>query len=846
MAHKQTTSLVAVTALASALSLASPAIASEADDPEGQERTYVKIEASDLGDALNQLARQLGVQIVFFSEATAGKVAKPIDGDFTHAEAIETLLRDTALEYRFLNDQTIAVSAPETASGVSYIQNDAQAPAAQLQETASGGRARGAAADDSAIGGPFDEAPGTLERITVTAQKRAQDLQDVPVSITAFSGDSLARQGIVSLREIARFTPGFAGSTFNETEPILAVRGATNTFSQAGASKPVGVFLDDVFISRNSASAFELFDLEQVAILRGPQGTLFGRNVTGGAIMIQTSRPDPGAFSAKFEASYGNLDAVTLRGSVNLPANDRFAAKISSTYRMRDGYGRDRLADLEQNDVDTFNIRGRFLAQFTDSLDAVLTLDYAENSNNGRTLSTITPAIADDGDIRTSEHGVDQFYDREIFGVAGHVTWELEAGSLVSISAYRRADSIENFAFSTTSFTFLPRFNPFFPFQRIGLTGEEPETFSQELRWVSREDRRVRYILGFYFFDEQISKQSTEIRLGGATGDTIRDRTFDQSVDTTSVAGYTDVEIDLLDDLRLNLGGRLTWEEKQVQVDFIDALNPAADFQSPEFQESWTEFNPRAVLTWRPTATASVYFSFSEGFTSGGFNTEEDTIDVIGRPFDPETVRAFELGAKTEWFDRKLRANLSLFRQKYNDKQEGFLDSAFNFVIVNAAEATIKGVELELSWSVSEALALFGSYSYLDAVYQDFFIPSSMQDRSGNFLSTAPENSFAVGMDYRQPVGNAGEVFGTASFSWQDDYFTGSENRDTFLIDSYGLLNASAGFAFGDGRWRVTVWGKNLTDKEYILIRSDFGPIIGVGEHFGAPRTYGVSVTAEL
>ena len=846
MAQQRTKPLLAVTALAVALGLTCPAGATEAGEASGQERTYIRIEASELGDALNELARQLGVQIVFFSDATEGKVAKPMDGRFTPIEAMERLLRDTALEYRFLNDQTIAVSAPEKASGVSYIQNDALASAPRLAATESDDRAASPQAGAGAEGMESNSLSGTLERITVTAQKRAQDLQDVPVSITAFSGDSLARQGIVSLREIARFTPGFAGSTFNETEPIFAVRGATNTFSQAGASKPVGVFLDDVFISRNSASAFELFDLEQVAILRGPQGTLFGRNVTGGAIMIQTSRPDLDELSAKFEAGYGNLDAVTLRGSVNLPANDRFAAKISSTYRMRDGYGRDRLADLEQNDVDTFNIRGRFLVQLTDSLDALLTVDYAENSNNGRTLSTTIPASADDGDIRTSEHGIDQFYDREIFGVAGHITWDLEAGSLVSISAYRRADSIENFAFSTTSFTFLPRFNPFFPFQRIGLTAEEPETFSQELRWVSREDRRVRYILGFYFFDEQISKQSTEIRFGGATGDTIRDRTFDQSVDTTSVAGYADVEIDVLDALRLNVGGRLTREEKQVQVDFIDMLNPAADFQSPEFQESWTEFNPRAVVTWQPTDTASVYFSFSEGFTSGGFNTEEDTIDVIGRPFDPETLRAFELGAKTEWFDRKLRANLSLFRQKYNDKQEGFLDSAFNFVIVNAAEATIKGVELELSWSVSEALALFGSYSYLDAVYQDFFIPSSMQDRSGNFLSTAPENSFAVGMDYRQPAGNAGEVFGTASFSWQDDYFTGSENRDTFLIDSYGLLNASAGFAFGDGRWSVTVWGKNLTDKAHVLIRSDFGPIIGVGEHFGAPRTYGVSVTAEL
>lgn len=805
----------------------------------------LNIAPQDLATALRAFSNQTELQLIYSQKQIEGQSTDGIQGTVEAVAGLEKLLEKSGLSLQQIDEKTFAVKKPKRGEGAALGQLGNTQRLSMMQEGNAQGPATERAGSSAAGTSAGNDGSQFLEEIIVTVQKRAQNLQDVPISITAFSGDALERQGLVSLREIARFTPGFASSTFNESEPIFAVRGAFNTFSQAGASKPVGVFLDDVYISRNTASAFELYDLEQIAILRGPQGTLFGRNVTGGAIMIQTSRPSLEESVFKMEVGYGNYNAIDLRALASGPVGDRVAAKLSATYRTRDGYGRERLLDLEQNDLETFNIRGQILFELSDNLEARLTLDYSEDENNGRTLSTTSPANADDGDIRTSEHGVEQFYDRKTFGITAHLDWDAEAGTLSSITAYRESDTIENFAFSSTSFTFLPSFNPFFPFQQIGLNADKPETFSEELRWVSSGKGPFSYVIGLYYFSENISRQSTSIRLAGVTGNTIRNQTFDESVDTESFAIYTDVEFAITEKLKLNLGGRYTWEEKKIQVDFANALNSASDFQSPDFQESWSEFTPRAVLTWQPSDSVSLYGSFTEGFTSGGFNTEEDTVAVIGRPFDPETIQAYELGAKTEFLDRKIRLNVALFRQDYKNKQEGFLDPTFNFVIVNAAKARMKGIEVELHWALNEFFTLHGSYSYLDAVYRDFVIPGSMEDRTGNFLSTSPKNSLAFGADFRHPLGDIGYVFANASYTKQGSYFTGSDNRDTFLIDSYDLVDASVGFESEDETWRVTLWVKNLTDEEYVLIRSDFG-LSGVGEHFGQPRMYGIKATASF
>jgi iron complex outermembrane receptor protein len=775
----------------------------------------VKIAPQSLSKALQELAAQADVQIVYQSKAAKDLESPGFSGEATLDEILNALLAGTGLTWRAVNERTVAVEPPNQSGANEPQQSEVARP------------------------------PVVAEEIVVTAQRRRQDIRDVPVSVTVMSGETLEREGIVSVREIARQTPGFTGSTFNESEPILAIRGANNTFSQAGTSKPVGVFVDGVYVSRNSGSVFDLYDLEQVEILRGPQGTLFGRNVTGGAIVLSTARPQFGAATAKLDVGVGNFGAREVRGLVGGSLADAVAGKLSFIARQSDGYGSDRLAGIDQNDVDSLGFRGQL--SFPLAGDAVLgrlIAEYSDESNHGRTLSTISPASANDGDIRTSEHGHPQRYERDITGLSGHLSWTSGVGDVESITAYRRTNTLEDFAFSSTAFSLLPRLNPGFPFQQIGIARDKPETLSQEFRLVSKRFGRFDYVLGAYYFDESIERQSTTIRLGGRDGDTLRDHTFDQNVGTASYAAYTDVHVALSDALDLNVGGRLTYEKKQVQVDYIDRAIPRLSFRSDTFEESWSEFSPRLALTWRPSQAVSLFGSVTEGFTAGGFNTEEDTPEVIGRPFNPETLIAYEIGTKTVWLEDRVRLNLTLFHQDYQDKQEGFLDPQFNFVIVNAAEATMDGAELEAHWRPTQRTRLRAIYSYLDATYDKFLIVHTREDRSGKFLPTSPKHSYSFGGDWRLPVGG-GEAALAANYAWQDDYFTGSENRPTFLIDAYSLLDASLSYTAPSRFWRVTLWGKNLTDEEYVLIRSDFG-VGGVGENFGAPRTFGLRLTLSL
>ena len=791
----------------------------------------IDISAGSLESALKSASFTFGHQIVFFTKTVEGFNTTAITGSFSQNEILDLLLKDTGLTYKVLDDSTISVykknsTAPLPNKNQQLDQDPV--PKSQIENNTN---------LNNAI-------QNSLETITVTAQRRVQNLQEVPLAITTFSGELIERQGISEFMEIAQQTPGFTGSSFSAAEPIFAIRGATNTFSQAGTSKPVGVFLDDVYISRNTASAFQLYDLEQVSVLRGPQGTLFGRNVTGGALVVNTKRPSLDESLSKVESTLGNFSRFGLRALTSQPLNEQIALKLSGSIIQQDGYGQDRLSNTEQNDIDSINLRAQLLYQPSSQFSALFTVDVSDEENGGRTLSVILPENADDGDIRTSEHGIDQEYTREGFGVSAHLTWDTSVGEFVSISAYRESESREYFSFSATSYTFLPSFNPFFPYQQLADNYEKPTTWSQEFRVVSNQMDNFSYVAGIYLFKDEVERMAGSIRLAGQTGNKIRDLVYDQDVDTQSAAIYADAEYQLSETLTANFGGRYTIEKKEVQVDFRDWLNSAADFSSPTFDEKWNEFTPRVSLSWQPIKNVNVYGSYTQGFTSGGFNTEGNNSSVIGKAFDPETINAFEIGTKGDFLENRLRVNLSVFTQRYKDKQEGFLDPSFNFVIVNASEADIDGFEIEASIVLNDYLTLNTNYAYLDATYNQFAIEQadgSFEDRSGNFLPSSPKNSFNLGLNGYYPVGT-GEIVGSINYSWQNDYFTGSENRDTFLIESFSVLNGQISYET-DSQWRFTLWSNNITDEEYVLIRSDFGNVIGIGEHYAMPRTYGIRIS---
>lgn len=796
---------IAATTLAVALSAPVAAVA--------QARTFA-IASQPLDAALLQLAREADRNVAFTPEMVAGRRSAPVRGAGSVEAALGQMLQGTGLTYR-LGD----------GGAVTIVRRTEAAPARPPPATPRPAVGPVAATDEGVIG-----------EVIVTVQKRAQRAQDVPIPMTVIDGASVDALRLDSLRDVSRLTPGLLVSTFSANSPVIAIRGASNTFQQIGVNKPVSIVVDDVFLPRNTVADTELFDLASVQVLKGPQGTLFGRNVTGGVIVIDTGSPSLTQRSAMAQVSYGAHDALQLRGSVSSPLGDRAAARLTASIRDRDGYGRDRLTGQVLDDLESRNARGQVRLVPTESLDLLVSADYAEDHTNGRTLSSKT--LGSDGDRRTAELGVRQRFDRTLWGASLRGTWDAPVGQLTSITAYRESQSGELYSGVGANFAFLTSGS-----QQVNDDSDALKTFSQEVRYASPRWTFGDFVAGLYYLDEDASRRLSQVGLAARTGAVASSLFLTQAVEATSLGVFIDGNLNLPANLRLTVGGRYTHDEKEASLNRLDRINAAGSFNVSGAKESWSEFTPRAVLSWTPTTDVMAYASVAKGFTSGGFNTEAATAAAFRTPFAPETVVNYEAGLKSQWFDRRLRLNASVFRMKYDDKQELLFNGLTRILtIVNASEATSKGFEVELTATPLQGVNLGVNYGYLDTRYDDFVIPGGANN-TGNRLGSSPKVKYSLLLDVRQPLGDWGYVVGNATYTRTGGYFTGAARDPNLFVAAYDLINASAGVETADGRFRLMAWGKNLADTDYVLIPSTQGVL---GEYLGEPRTYGVSFTARF
>lgn len=760
------------------------------------------IPAGDLKPALDQYAQLTGVQLLYRADDVQGRRSNGVQGRLDAHQALDALLAGTGLAIRRDNGSVV-------------IFREAAVPAAAAPADA--------ASRDS-----------ELNTVTVTAQKRAQSAQDVPIAMTALSARSLESHRVQNLQDVARLTPGLLVSSFSQSSPTIAIRGVSNTFSQIGVNKPVGVFVDDVFIPRNSAASFELFDLESIAVLKGPQGTLFGRNVTGGAIVITTQRPDTGLFAVEGEVIAGNHGERQAKGLVNVPLGEHTAIKLSVSSHQRDGIGRDRLTGREQDDIDSQNFRAQLLTRLAPGLEATFSADYGDDNNGGRTLSSDT--LGDDGDVRTSELGVEQGYERTIKGASARLVWQLPAGELTSISAWRQSAASEDYSGVGAHYSFLTSGS-----QSITHDEDDITTFSQELRYASPKWALGNFVAGLYYADEDGERLLGTRGLAARTGALASDTLAEQGVDSRSIGVFADGVIHLDPKLDLTLGARYTRDRKTASLVRSDLLRPASSFRVDGLSHTWSEVTPRAVLTWRPAAGLMGYLSATRGFTSGGYNADAATDAAFRAPFEPETVDNYELGIKSQWLDNRLRLNASLFRMKYRDKQElvfNNLTSVLN--IFNAGKATVDGSEIELAFKPARWLDLSANFAWLDGRYDHFVLGNV--NNSGNPMSNSPRRQAGVAADLRYPV-SFGTLIAAASYAWKDTYNTGAANDPNLQLPAFGLANLSAGVESLDGRWRLLAWVKNANDTDYVLTRSTQ---VVRARYAGEPRTYGLSLTGRF
>ncbi|HEX8404903.1 MAG TPA: TonB-dependent receptor [Duganella sp.] len=763
----------------------------------------IRIGAGDLKSALDAWSAQSGVQVLYSAVDIDGIKTRGVQGTLSADDALKLLLVNSGLQVK--HDGTSAV----------VIFRSVGVP------TAAGA-------------GPADAA-GALASVTVTAQKRSQAAQSVPISMTTLTARAIEVNRVQNLQDVSRLTPGLLVSSFSQANPTIAIRGISNTFSQIGVSKPVAVVVDDVFIPRNSAASFELFDLDSINVLKGPQGTLFGRNVTGGAIVITTRPPALDARAAQAQLSLGNMGERLFNGLISTPLSDTAAIKFSTSLRERDGYGHDRLTGQELDDINSRNYRAQLLLKPNSDVQATLSADYSEDWNGGRTLSSNT--LGNDGDPRTAELGIRQGYQRYVSGMSAKLNWKLAAGDITAISAYRSSRASEDYSGVGAHYSLLITGS-----QSITGDADDIDTWSHELRYTSPKWAFGDFVTGIYYMSEEGSRQLATRGLTAKTGVLASATLADQRVETTSYAAFADGVLHLPAALDLTAGVRYTRDEKTASLARTDQLRPTASFASDGNRASWSEFTPRVVLSWQPQSNLMFYTSATRGFTAGGFNGDASTAAIFRNSFDPEKVTNLEAGVKSQWLNNRLRLNASVYKMKYTDKQE-FVNNTLTGIlsIINAGRATVKGGELELAYKPANWLELSGGYSRVNGVYDRFAVGTI--NYTGNPLSSAPRKQYSAAANFTVPLGDIGFLSGAANYAWRDTYNTGAANDPNLQIPSYGLTNMSASYESPDRGWKVTAWVKNANDTRYILTRSTQ---VVRAEYNGEPRTFGITLGAKF
>jgi iron complex outermembrane receptor protein len=855
------------------------------------------IKQQSLGDALNEFAQQSGVQIVLYTEVGAGMSSPTLLGRFTTASALERLLNGTPLDYQFINERTVAIEPKAPQVFRVAAQSESPAPAREATEPAR---------SDLAV-----------QEVTVTARRREESLQTTPVAVTALSGDALEVRGAESVDALSQYVPNLqfdgaaalSGGAYNAT---IFIRGIGQNdfaiFSDPGAA----IYVDGVYLGRSIGGIMDAVDLERVEVLRGPQGTLFGRNTIGGAVNI-ISRQPADKLDGEVSATTGRFHRFDVHGTLNLPLSDRFLTRWTISRLNQDGYAR-RLTDgVDLGDKDSLVARAQAVWKATDDLEVSFTGDGTRVRQNSAPLTLIDVAGAGTpflnlynalvaptlgitapngaktvnaswttGDIDTTWAGAPSVNDLDTRGAALTVNWALGGGlAIKSISAYRNLDALFIRDGDNTPFTF-----------RETVNDDSQHQLSQELQLsgLSFNDR-LNWLLGAYYFDEDARERGNAnlalgtfaalqaltlpagttwcglpganprpiaacpppLRFGGAGNP--NNIGVDVGVDlftrvaNESTAFFGQASYKLTDKLSTTVGLRWTQDRKRLQLIHRRVASGAYVVGAPgtqdTFRDDWSQVTPKLGLELQATRDSLFYASYAKGYKSGGFNGRPlSGIQEVLTPYDPETVKSYELGAKTAWFDRRMTANLALFYNDYKDMQLTINATPQNFVR-NAGAAEIKGAELEIVSRLARGLDFNLSAGYLDAKYTELAAQLATLNPPltlAMHLVKAPTWTLSSGLQYAFPIGEAGHMTLRGDWSYKSRVYEDVFNDPRLVQPGFDIVNAYASFTTRSEQWEVALFGTNLTDERYRLSgNSSVG--FGLAEStFSAPREWGVTL----
>ena len=692
-----------------------------------------------------------------------------------------------------------------------------------------------------------------LEEVTVTAQRRTENLQDVPIAVSAFNADMIRDADLHTLEDVATRVPSLTLSPFAPGQSIIALRGVSSNDDGAGTDNSVAVFLDDVYIGGLAAVAFDLFDLETVEILRGPQGTLFGKNAIGGAINVRSIKPNLDQFDGRAELTLGNFEQIDVRAFATGPFNDNLAGKITFSSRQNEGYVDNAFLNKKQKDENVQSLRGQLLYSSDNNFEGLFSVEFMNDDTEdmGRIPVTGASAIFDalGGNRDTTFNPYDGDSDRSAIQLSARLSWGFDRGELISITGWREFESDWNMDSVGVPLAIGP-------FIDVGINDdidEDVDAFSQEFRWVSDLGGNLNFVAGLFFLQENTHRIET-FRIGETVNGNFSNEfgtdVSDQDNETTSYAAFGQLTWDVSDAWTINVGARFTAEEKDIDnISTPGGFGIINDVFVGSASESWTDFSPKLSVDYRATDSVLLYGSVAKGFKSGGFPAAPARAQDF-QAIEPEEATSYELGVKADVFEDRLRVNASAFFMDYTDLQiqrfgvdAGAPAGSFGvFQTLNAGDAEVQGLELEATWLVTESFTLSGSLSKTDSEFVNTILIDAQGnpiDISGQELTRAPDSKYSIAAEYEREVTN-----GSVRLRL-DQRYTSFNRQDIFADTSnqpgFHVMDARASWMSANENWEVALWGKNLQDEEYISHAYIVGP--GVIVVFGDPRTYGITLT---
>lgn len=863
------------------------AAAADNVDPEHD----LQIERQPLARALQEFAKQSGVQIIFFSSIARGREAPPLHGRFTTAAALEQMLQDSQLTFRQINTQTIEIclrtavacgsnaANPSLEAGLNHNASRGMKLSAHARRSRRAGALSGALVSAAAITTHAQDKPA-LEEVVVTAQKREERLQDVPVAVTALSGAQLASAGINDTASLTNLTPSL---TFTEgahpANKNFRIRGIGTAVFGQGLEPSVSVVVDGIVLARAAQGFADLADIERVEVLRGPQGTLFGKNSIGGVINVVTRRPST-AFEADMDFTVAEDNEYRVRGSVSGPLSEAVGARLTGYYNDVDGHIRNLTLNRNVNGHENLGFRGKLDWDPSDRFNVLFMADYRQSDTtccssqmisvvNPLLAQVLLPVVAGFNNRQEADNALTSSYaEQKTFSIEAN--YQLDALALTSLSAFQDF-FVENDQPVDRLDTPVPRYFP----ATNGWFDVNDGTidihqFTQEFRVTSPGQQAFNYVAGLYFLDLDLDR-TFERRVGNcAPGGApaqfgqpcivplYRSQAgFHANTTTRNVAVFGQADFALVGNLSALAGARFQYEEITYDGVRTDERVVPGDLPLPGLSpSSGSGQTDDAVLTGKVglqyefSDAAQTYLTWSTGYKGAGYEVEFAAAFENQQAIKPEEARAWELGFKAQLFDGLLSLNSALFYAEYEDLQvqanRGNPDLGIvRFATSNAGSATTEGVELEFVLRPLDGFSLSGGVTYLQSSVDadGLNCPLSQQAAAPVIVGSRPINVCYRPAATAAPIQNVRDGSLPSSPQWRGNLTARygfdmpgtswssfvqlaatSQSQMNFFIeqdpltvhDSYTIVDASVGFGDPSDRYRLTLFVKNLFDEHYV------------------------------